>query len=126
MLSRNADILTEDVYKRQFQHPGGGVYGAGRATAMRMFEHLGLDFDKVAGGSDSAAGGAVTSLGGDGGSADGDSTGATLFGAADENLLTIRTIERSGDDLVVKGQAYGTMPMVVTLRPEQALSLIHI
>ena len=106
-----------------FQHPGGGVYGAGRATAMRMFEHLGLDFDKVAGGSDSAAGGAVTSLGGDSGSADGDSTGATLFGAADENLLTIRTIERSGDDLVVKGQAYGTMPMVVTLRPEQARRL---
>jgi hypothetical protein len=65
----------------------------------------------------------VTSLGGDGGSADGDSTGATLFGAADENLLTIRTIERSGDDLVVKGQAYGTMPMVVTLRPEQARRL---
>jgi phytoene dehydrogenase-like protein len=31
-----------------FQAPGGGVFGAGRATAMRMFEHLGLDFDKVA------------------------------------------------------------------------------
>jgi phytoene dehydrogenase-like protein len=32
-----------------FMHPGGGVYGAGRATAIRMFEDLGLDFDKVAG-----------------------------------------------------------------------------
>jgi hypothetical protein len=31
-----------------FQHPGGGVYGAGRATAMKMFEELGIDFDKVA------------------------------------------------------------------------------
>jgi 2-polyprenyl-6-methoxyphenol hydroxylase-like FAD-dependent oxidoreductase len=31
-----------------FMHPGGGVYGAGRATAMRMFEDLKLDFDKVA------------------------------------------------------------------------------
>ena len=29
-----------------FQHPGGGVFGAGRATAMKMFEALGLDFDK--------------------------------------------------------------------------------
>jgi phytoene dehydrogenase-like protein len=29
-----------------FQHPGGGVFGAGRATAMRMFEDLGLDFDR--------------------------------------------------------------------------------
>jgi hypothetical protein len=34
-----------------FLHPGGGVYGAGRATAMRMFEHFGMDFDKVAGAS---------------------------------------------------------------------------
>jgi phytoene dehydrogenase-like protein len=32
-----------------FMHPGGGVYGAGRATAMRMFEDLNLDFDRVAG-----------------------------------------------------------------------------
>jgi phytoene dehydrogenase-like protein len=31
-----------------FQHPGGGVFGAGRATAMRMFEDLDLDFDKIA------------------------------------------------------------------------------
>jgi phytoene dehydrogenase-like protein len=29
-----------------FQYPGGGVFGAGRATAMRMFEDLGLDFEK--------------------------------------------------------------------------------
>jgi phytoene dehydrogenase-like protein len=28
-----------------FQHPGGGVFGAGRATAMKMFEALGLDFE---------------------------------------------------------------------------------
>ena len=30
-----------------FQYPGGGVFGAGRATAMRMFEDLGLDFAKL-------------------------------------------------------------------------------
>jgi len=29
-----------------FQHPGGGVFGAGRATAMKMFEALKMDFDK--------------------------------------------------------------------------------
>lgn len=33
-----------------FQHPGGGVYGAGRATAIRMFDDLGMDFGAVAGG----------------------------------------------------------------------------
>ena len=29
-----------------FQHPGGGVFGAGRGTAMKMFEALGMDFEK--------------------------------------------------------------------------------
>jgi phytoene dehydrogenase-like protein len=32
-----------------FQHPGGGVFGAGRATAMTMCEDLGIDFDKIGG-----------------------------------------------------------------------------
>jgi phytoene dehydrogenase-like protein len=30
-----------------FQHPGGGVFGAGRAAAQRFCEDLGIDFDKV-------------------------------------------------------------------------------
>jgi len=30
-----------------FQHPGGGVFGAGRATAMKMCEDLKIDFDKI-------------------------------------------------------------------------------
>ncbi|HEY8521945.1 MAG TPA: NAD(P)/FAD-dependent oxidoreductase [Gammaproteobacteria bacterium] len=30
-----------------FQHPGGGVFGAGRAAAVRLFDDLGLDFEKV-------------------------------------------------------------------------------
>ena len=31
-----------------FQHPGGGVFGAGRATAQVMCEDLGLDFERLA------------------------------------------------------------------------------
>jgi phytoene dehydrogenase-like protein len=31
-----------------FQHPGGGVFGAGRATAQRVCEDLKIDFDKKA------------------------------------------------------------------------------
>jgi len=31
-----------------FQHPGGGVFGAGRATAMVMAEDLGIEFDRIA------------------------------------------------------------------------------
>ena len=30
-----------------FQHPGGGVFGAGRGTAMRMCSDLKIDFDKI-------------------------------------------------------------------------------
>jgi phytoene dehydrogenase-like protein len=30
-----------------FQHPGGGVFGAGRAAALRMFDDLALDFERV-------------------------------------------------------------------------------
>src|SRR5665213_1196700 len=30
-----------------FQHPGGGVFGAGRATAIKMFNDLRLTFDKI-------------------------------------------------------------------------------
>jgi phytoene dehydrogenase-like protein len=30
-----------------FMHPGGGVYGAGRATAIRMFDDMGIDFEKA-------------------------------------------------------------------------------
>jgi len=44
----------------------------------------------------------------------------TLYGPAGEDLMTIRSIAREGDELVVKGQAYGTMPLTAKLRPEQA------
>ncbi|MCP5144960.1 MAG: NAD(P)/FAD-dependent oxidoreductase [Gammaproteobacteria bacterium] len=30
-----------------FLHPGGGVFGAGRATAIKMFDQLGMNWDKV-------------------------------------------------------------------------------
>jgi hypothetical protein len=40
--------------------------------------------------------------------------------------MTIRTIERNGDDLVVKGQVYGSMPIAVSLRPEQARRLLKL
>ena len=33
-----------------FMHPGGGVFGAGRATAIQMMDDEGIDYDKVCGG----------------------------------------------------------------------------
>jgi phytoene dehydrogenase-like protein len=112
-----------------FQHPGGGVYGAGRATAMRMFEQFGMDFAKLAG-ADTAGGGKTTSIAPGAGVAQGagvapaaapaDDGTVTLYGPANEDLLVIHAIEREGNSVVVKGQAYGTMPLSAALRPEQA------
>lgn len=108
-----------------FLHPGGGVYGAGRATAMRMFEHLGMDFEKVA--AAQSGNGATVSLPARSTAAvQAPAKGATLYGPASEDLMSIRTIERSGDDLLVKGFAYGTMPIAVTVRPEEARRLLKL
>jgi phytoene dehydrogenase-like protein len=117
-----------------FQHPGGGVYGAGRATAMRMFEHFGMDFDRLVGNDSAARTARTTTLGAREGAAAGEgaATGGrhpmkpetvTLYGPSNEDLLVISSIEREGNSLVVKGQAYGTMPLSAALRPEEARRL---
>jgi phytoene dehydrogenase-like protein len=104
-----------------FLHPGGGVYGAGRATAMRMFEHLGMDFAQVSSGDRPST--ATTSLPA---RAMSSSEAVTLYGPANEDVMTIQSIDRAGDDLVIRGQAYGTMPLTVTLRPSQARGLLKL
>ena len=41
--------------------------------------------------------------------------------AADKSeLMQVSKIERQGDDLVLKGKVFGTMPMSARLTPEQA------
>lgn len=91
-----------------FQHPGGGVYGAGRATAIRMFEQLGMDFDSVAKGArqDSPAPASIAKK---------QSEGLVLRGAADEELMQVESLDRVGDELVIKGRSFGTMPMTARL-----------
>jgi hypothetical protein len=139
-----------------FQHPGGGVYGAGRATAMRMFEQLGMNFARAFG-TEEGAGGRRVSLGSEGsvgggrgrggggdGAGDGHDEGeggggsgrgdvgdgaprrdqAVLYGPANEELLVIRSVERDGNGVVVKGEAFGTLPLIATLRPAQARRLL--
>jgi phytoene dehydrogenase-like protein len=126
-----------------FLHPGGGVFGAGRATAMRMFEHFGMDFDRVAGdrvaGSETGKTNGKTLTLGSGmpiapapaavapgtPAAPTDDHTVTLYGPAGEDLMTIRTIALEGTELVVKGQAYGTMPLTAKLQPEQARRILR-
>ena len=68
------------------------------------------------GGGNSSGGGRV----GAGSAAGPDEGSVTLYGPANEDLLVIRSIEREGNSVVVKGRAYGTLPLSATLRPEQA------
>ncbi len=96
-----------------FQHPGGGVYGAGRATAQKMFEELGMDFGSVsksvrndAGDPNAAA--AVRS------------SGMVLRGPADEELMNVDSIGREGSELIIKGKSFGTMPMEARLDADAA------
>lgn len=92
-----------------FQHPGGGVYGAGRATAMKMFEQLGMDFGSVAKGARQDLGNPppVAKVNG--------RAGLVLRGPADEELMHVEALERVGNELLIKGKSFGTMPMEARL-----------
>ena len=79
-----------------FQHPGGGVFGAGRATAMKMFEALGLDFDKQ---------GRVE---------------VKIQSTDGSELMTVQSLERDGNCLLIRGKVFGAMPMNARLTPEAA------
>jgi len=47
--------------------------------------------------------------------------------AADKSeLMQVNKIERKGDDLVLKGKVYGTMPMTATLSPEEARAFLKL
>jgi phytoene dehydrogenase-like protein len=96
-----------------FQHPGGGVYGAGRATAIKMFEELGMDFGSVAAGArqDSANPSVIAAA---------KKEGMVLRGPANEELMHVEAIDRVGDELVIKGKSFGTMPMQARLDADSA------
>jgi len=97
-----------------FQHPGGGVFGAGRATAIRMFEELGMDFERLINDQSSEKASRRTSLPGAGA----ESPEMRLFDAKGEELMSISEIDRDDNALVIKGKTFGTMPMVAKLFPQ--------
>lgn len=105
-----------------FMHPGGGVFGAGRATAIKMFAELGMDFQQTVAGHAGASPPARPAA-----PAAPEATGATdaatgmrLFGAANEEIMAVSSIERAGNSLVVKGKTLGSLPLVARLDPDQA------
>ena len=46
-----------------------------------------------------------------------------LYSPDNSELMLITSLERDGDELVVKGKVFGAMPIVAKLRPEQARAL---
>lgn len=43
-----------------------------------------------------------------------------IYDAQDKEMMSVREIAREGDDLVLRGKIFGTMPMVAKLKPEEA------
>ncbi|MDE2372400.1 MAG: NAD(P)/FAD-dependent oxidoreductase [Burkholderiales bacterium] len=127
-----------------FMHPSGGVFGGGRATAIKMFEDLGLNFLKVAAadrvarpagakptgfelkivestaGNIGAAAKGGSTAGAEPTAAAADAPGAvTIYGGDSKEMMTIAKLERDGDNLVLKGKIYGTVPLVAVVKPAE-------
>ena len=49
-----------------------------------------------------------------------------LYGPDNKELMTVTAIERQGNDLLVKGKIFGTMPMTAKLRPAEARKAIKL
>ena len=43
-----------------------------------------------------------------------------IYSADKSELMRVTKVERQGDNLVLKGKVFGTMPMAATLTPDQA------
>jgi len=44
----------------------------------------------------------------------------TLYSTDDTALLEVNAIERKGNDLLIKGKVFGTMPMTARLSPTES------
>lgn len=49
-----------------------------------------------------------------------------LYGADNKELMTVTAIERQGNELVIKGKIFGTMPMTAKLRPAEAKNALKL
>jgi hypothetical protein len=49
-----------------------------------------------------------------------------IYAADKSELMQVAKIERKGDDLVIKGKVFGTMPMSATLTPENARAALKL
>lgn len=48
-----------------------------------------------------------------------------IFGNDNSELMAVNAIERNGNELLIKGEIFGAMPMVARLRPEEARAALR-
>ncbi len=49
-----------------------------------------------------------------------------IYSSDGGEMMTVSKIERKGNELVLKGKAFGTMPMNARLRPEEARAALKL
>ena len=49
-----------------------------------------------------------------------------VLDGAGKELMTVRKIERDGNDLVIRGKIFGAMPMVAKLTPAEARAALKL
>ena len=49
-----------------------------------------------------------------------------IYAADKSELMRVTKVERQGDNLVLKGKVFGTMPMSATLTPGQARAFLKL
>ena len=49
-----------------------------------------------------------------------------IYAADKSELMQVTKVERDGDNLVLKGKVFGTMPMSATLTPDQARAFMKL
>ncbi len=48
-----------------------------------------------------------------------------LYGPDDRELLTVTSLERDADQLLIRGKVFGTLPIIAKLDGEQARALVR-
>jgi hypothetical protein len=48
-----------------------------------------------------------------------------IYDGQNKELMTVRKLERDGNDLVITGKIFGAMPMKARLRPEEARAALR-
>jgi hypothetical protein len=49
-----------------------------------------------------------------------------IYDANDQELMTVRKIEREGTNLVIRGKIFGAMPMAAKLTPAEARAALKL